>query len=122
MTTNITQIPRVVNRTRTPVNVTAERTALDAVNPSNDWTMETTVSLNVIDDGQGRRLMILRGGPTGQAAFELSPQNIQLFQTRSWVACRGERGGVDRLVVPSHEMIRAFAAFGIEMSEFEAAA
>lgn len=122
MTTNITQFSRVVIRPRTAVYVSAERTTLSSKGEEFDQTIETSVALYLVEDDLGRRLVRMDGGPTGREAFELTPGNVEALRTRSWVASRGVRGGVDRLVVPCRELGRALARFGVEVETAEAAA
>jgi len=120
MTTNTTQ-SRVVIRPRIPVFVSAERTVLSPMGHRFDRTTEVDVALFLTEEG-GRRIVRMHGGPTGREAFELTPQNVRLLQECSWVASPGERGSRDRLVVPSRQLARAFASWGVEVEETEVAA
>jgi hypothetical protein len=117
MTTNTSKHARVVIRPRTPFFVNAEKTVLHPEDDLLDVTGETIVSLYLTEVG-GRNFVMLG---EGQGRFELTPQNVEALQTRSWVASPGVRGKSSRIVIPSREMRRFFAHFGIEV-EFEAAA
>jgi len=119
MTTN-TQTQRVVLRPPYSINVTAERTYLSPAGDEYDRTREVQVALSLAHEGD-RRLVRLIGGVTGREAFELTAENVRLLQKRSWVACRGERGRQDRLVVPMGGLATFFAAHGIRVVEAEAA-
>lgn len=115
MTTN-NKSQRVVLRPPHSVTVTAERTHLSQAGDEYDRTREVTVALSLVHD-QDRRFVHLGGGVTGREAFELTPENVRLLQTRSWVACRGERGRQDRLVIPTMGIAAFFAAHGIMVVE-----
>lgn len=106
---------RVVIRPRVPVFVSAERTVLSTAGDQYDRTSEVTVALLLTEDESGRHIVRMSGGPTGREAFELTPYTVRLLQDRSWVASRGERGSVDRLVVPSRQLRHAFASWGVEV-------
>ncbi len=114
MTTNITQRSRVVIRPRTPVYVSVERTYLSPRGADFDRTYESSVILYLVEDEQDRRIVQMAGGPTGREAFELTPENVERLQTRSWVASVGVRGRIDRIVVPAHQLGRFFAHHGVQ--------
>jgi len=120
MTTNTSKFARVVLRPPIPFSVIAERTTL-SVDGRNDRTKEETAFLHLSQDSGGNPIAWLTLGQL-TASFALTPENVQILHTRSWVACQGVRGGADRIVIPSVWLVAFFSAQGIYVVDEEVAA